>query len=415
MEADSSRNCFSGSERALLRLLAWLVTADGLISAQELELSQRLVARLLLAHDQLGDPVQLAAQLVQTTPASAELDGLVSQLRSDHERRLVASLGRRLLHDSSSERQERCVEPASHHALEQLMSLLPTEHHGEDYAAALFAHPLHLRHGPALLQALPESLVRLQSDGQLQLITPPGFCPFRLHWQTPIGPMPANFGELGLMGQTRRHAFYAYAPQGKAPQSGLLLFPGGSVDFRSYALVARDLARHGFVVVVQHVPFGFALFDHDRAIGPSGMLRRTFPDVRDWVVGGHSLGGVAAAFYANRRPEDVSGLVLWGSYPSPMHSLAESQLPVASLYGSHDGLVPPAQVEETRHLLPEYAQLLPLNGANHTQFGDYWDGSDDAFLQRGDLPASLARQEQRQLIVEHTRQFLQTVCGSSVP
>lgn len=416
MTAEAIDEPFSGSERALLRLLAWLVTADGQISPKELAWMQHLVARLLLAHDRLGDPVELAAQLlVQSTPASVELAALVSQLRTDHERRLVACLARRLLHHASSTRQEAGLDPASHHALEQLMHLLACEPRGEDDAAALFAHPLHLRHGAALLQALPESMVCLHSDDDLRLITPPGFCPLRLRWRTPIGPMPANLGELGIMGQARRHAFYAYAPQGKSPHVGLLLFPGGSVDFRSYALVARDLARHGFVVVVQHVPFGFALFDCDRAIGPVGALRQTFPDVRAWVVGGHSLGGVAACSYASRRPEDVSGLLLWGSFPSPLHSLAECQLPVASLYGSQDGLVPPARVEQARHLLPKGAQLVPLNGANHTQFGDYWDGSDDAFLQRGDRPASLVRQEQRQLVVDHTRQFLQAVCDSSAP
>ena len=171
----------------------------------------------------------------------------------------------------------------------------------------------------------------------------------------------------------------------------------------------------GLLVVVQHVPFGFALFDHDRALGPEGNLRRTFPQVRHWVVGGHSLGGVAAACYARRQPNDVEGLVLWASFPSPTHSLAALRLPVASLCGSHDGLVPPRLVHKTRYLLPPHSRLVEVSGANHTQFGSYWDGRDEAFVQRGDRPARISRRKQRDLVVEHTHRFITSAPGSGRP
>ncbi|MFN7871857.1 MAG: alpha/beta hydrolase, partial [Cyanobacteriota bacterium] len=253
---------------------------------------------------------------------------------------------------------------------------------------------------------LPESMVRLHSDRELRLVTPAGFCIRRLRWQTGLGPLPVSVGEIGLLGQQRLNAYYAYRPRTACPLSGLLLFPGAGIDFRAYAPIARELARCGLLVVVQHVPFGFAIFDHDRALGPEGNLRRTFPQVRQWVVGGHSLGGVAAACYARRQPNDLAGLVLWGAFPSPTHSLAALRLPVASLCGSQDGLVSPRLVHKTRHLLPPHSRLVEVSGANHTQFGDYWDGRDEAFVQRGDRPARISRREQRHLVVEHTHRFI---------
>jgi hypothetical protein len=313
-----------------------------------------------------------------------------------------------------SDREGNRGNPAEQQSLKRLMALL--EHHGSVNAASVvFDHQLQREQGSPLMRPLPESVVRLQSDRELRLVTPAGFCIRRLRWQTGLGPLPVNLGEMGLLGQQRLNAYYAYRPRTACPLWGLLLFPGGGIDFRAYAPIARELARCGLLVVVQHVPFGFALFDHDRALGPEGNLRRTFPQVRHWVVGGHSLGGVAAACYARRQPNDVEGLVLWASFPSPTHSLAALRLPVASLCGSHDGLVPPRLVHKTRYLLPPHSRLVEVSGANHTQFGSYWDGRDEAFVQRGDRPARISRRKQRDLVVEHTHRFITSAPGSGRP
>ena len=113
-----------------------------------------------------------------------------------------------------------------------------------------------------------------------------------------------------------------------------------------------------------------------------------------------------------RQPNDLAGLVLWGAFPSPTHSLAALRLPVASLCGSQDGLVPPRLVHRNRHLLPPDSRLVEVSGANHTQFGDYWDGRDEAFVQRGDRPARISRREQRDLVVEHTHRFITSAIRS---
>jgi hypothetical protein len=393
------------SERALLRLLAWLAVSDGNVAPEELELLERLVARRLLSHQTGGDPEGVVNRLLATIPGPAIIPTLVKQLESPCQRQLLACLARRMVTSHRSAGESSQGNQAEQQAFQLLLDLL--EPHGSGIeASALADHRLRPPLGAPLLSPLPESVVRLFSDKELRLVTPHGFCPRRLRWQTTLGSLPASLGEMGLLGQQRLNAFYAYLPRSVCPLWGLLLFPGGGVDFRSYAPIARELARMGLLVVVQHVPFGFALFDHDRALGPDGSLRRLFPHVRHWMVGGHSLGGVAASCYARRRPEDVAGLVLWASFPSPTHPLSTLPLPVISLFGSRDGLVPPGQVRRMGHLLPPHSSLVELPGANHTQFGDYWDGEDEEFVQRGDQPARISRREQRRLVVQHTHQFI---------
>lgn len=392
-------------DQAALRLVAWIAQADGRVAAEELDLLEHLVASRLLERGLSGDADAAAARLCREPLPAEQLPALVAQLGDPVRRRCVALLARLMVTTHRQEGEGPAGLPQEQEALKQLEQLLQAGPLGDSHRA-IASHSLGRTLAGSLLPPLPESVLRLESDGDLELVTPTGFCPRRLRWDTPIGPVPAFLGELGLLGVPRQTAYYGYTPRRSCALHGLLLFPGGGVDFRSYAPIARELARQGLLVVVQNVPFGFALLDRDRALGPAGNLRRAFPGVRHWSVGGHSLGGVAAACYAHRHHGDVQGLVLWGSFPSPTHSLAPRQLPVASLCGSEDGLVAPERIRATRHLLPPRARVVQLPGANHTQFGDYWDGRDAAFLQRGDRPARLSRSQQRRQVAEHTSAFL---------
>lgn len=399
------------ADLAMLRLLSWLAAADQHITSEERHLLRHIVARTLLANCSAGDSDCATDLLTDTIPPAHEIPGLVAQLKLPTQRILLARMARQMVSKLQGAGTGASGRLAEQDALDSLLALLRQEGLNDE-GSAIHSHRLRHSSASTLLSPLPESAVRLHSDDELRLLFPRGFNPLTLRWETSFGSMPASLGELGLMGRERLHAFYAYRPRRTCPLWGLLLYPGGGVDFRAYALIARELASRGLLVAVQHVPFGFALFDHDRALGPAGSLRRHFPYVRHWVVAGHSLGGVAAACYARRQPHDVSGLVLWGAYPSPTHSLAAAQLPIASLCGSHDGLVPPQQVHSMRHLLPAHSRVVELEGANHTQFGDYWDGSGSDFVQRGDLKPVIGREKQRQLIVDHTHRFIMTACAA---
>jgi pimeloyl-ACP methyl ester carboxylesterase len=171
----------------------------------------------------------------------------------------------------------------------------------------------------------------------------------------------------------------------------LVFYPGARVDYRSYAVPLHKIAGEGYLVILLPVRLNLALLDAnaaDRAIS-------AFPTIRHWAVGGHSLGGVAAASYASKH--NVDGLVLWASYPAN-EALKNSKIRVISIYGTQD--ISSADVfENKRPLLPMEAEFIVIQGGNHAQFGDYG-------LQPGDNEATITRTDQQKQVVNATAQFL---------
>lgn len=193
---------------------------------------------------------------------------------------------------------------------------------------------------------------------------------------------------------------YVFSPADRRPTKGLILYPGGLVDFRSYAPMARAIAARGHLVALVEVPLDIAFLGYNRA----GPIIDAFRGIRSWAVGGHSLGGVAACTYAKEAGDRVRGVVLWASYPSSADNLRRSGLRALSVYGTQDGLTDAGDIDKSRRLLPRSTAYVPIAGANHTQFGYYGPGAD--FIQPGDNPAMISRTQQTEAIVDATADFL---------
>jgi hypothetical protein len=168
----------------------------------------------------------------------------------------------------------------------------------------------------------------------------------------------------------------------------LLFYPGGLVDPRAYANILRPIAEIGYPVTIIKPPLGFAFF-----------ARRPVIDRTDraTVVGGHSLGGVAAAGHASAQA-DIDGLLLWAAYPAG--DLADrTALQAMSIYGSEDGLTTTADVAASQTKLPASTQFVEITGAVHSHFGDYGE-------QRGDGTPIISRAEAQAEIVAATLRLL---------
>ncbi len=189
-----------------------------------------------------------------------------------------------------------------------------------------------------------------------------------------------------------------FTPAGHDPDTGFIFYPGGRVDARAYAPVARAIAAGGNRVVIAPMPLNLAVFAPDSARA----VIAAYPQVKHWAVGGHSLGGAMAAAFAQQNPGAVQGLVLWAAYPAENNSLAASPLRVVSVYGTRDGLATPAKIEASRRLLPADTRFVAIEGGNHAQFG--WYGPQD-----GDNAATISREAQKAQIVAATRQLLEAL------
>ncbi|MEA3377108.1 MAG: alpha/beta hydrolase [Chloroflexota bacterium] len=174
-----------------------------------------------------------------------------------------------------------------------------------------------------------------------------------------------------------------FGPVSHEPSTGLILYPGGRVEPEAHAPAAREVAAQGYLVVVVPMPLNLAFF----APGRAAAVIDSFPQVTQWVVGGHSLGGAMAARFAHRHPGTVEGLLLWASYPAQSDDLSDQDLSVTAVYATNDGLSTPEEIAASRHLLPSGTQWIEIEGGNHAQFG--WYGS-----QAGDLPATISREAQ---------------------
>ena len=166
-----------------------------------------------------------------------------------------------------------------------------------------------------------------------------------------------------------------------AGTTGVLYFPGARVNPYSYLYPLSEIAASGVTVVIMDPLMNMALFD-TRSIDE---LSLAAPQVSDWVLSGHSLGGVRACMLANHP--DVVGLVLMGSYCA--NDISSTAIPVLQILASGDGLIDAEALKASAQLLPPSTQKITLEGANHASFGTYGE-------QPGDGIATLSRAEVRE-------------------
>jgi hypothetical protein len=215
---------------------------------------------------------------------------------------------------------------------------------------------------------------------------------------TPLGPMEEALSALESSQDVivEQDEWIVFSPVDNRQKTGLIFYPGGRVDPRSYAPAAHEIAAMGFQTVIVPMPFNLAVFGADKALE----VIEEFPDIDRWIIAGHSLGGSMAARFVLNHLEIVDGLVLWAAYPASGDDFNNANLKTASIFGTHDGLVSIEDIQSARLLLPVGNLETIIEGGNHSQFG--WYGE-----QSGDNPAEITRDEQQIQIVGATLQVIQ--------
>lgn len=220
---------------------------------------------------------------------------------------------------------------------------------------------------------------------------------------TPLGPMPEALAALesDAAVQVTTRPWYTFQPTGESRSTGLIFYPGGRVDARSYAPPARALAEQGYPVVIVPMPLNLAVLGSGRAAD----VIAANPQVERWAIAGHSLGGAMAATFTHSNPDAVDGLVFWAAYPAGSADLsARADLAVSSIYGTADAVINQDAFQGSRALLPPATVWTAIEGGNHAQFGWYGPQSD------ADV-ATISREEQQAQIIAATLALLQQVEG----
>lgn len=172
-----------------------------------------------------------------------------------------------------------------------------------------------------------------------------------------------------------------YEPEGAL--TGFIFYPGGKVEYTAYEPLMRELASAGVLCVLVEMPFHLAVLDVNAADG----IQERYPDIEQWYIGGHSLGGAMAASYLKDHVSNFEGLVLLGAYSTA--DLSGTDLKTISIYGSEDQVLSREKYEDYKSNLPDDFAEIVIEGGCHAYFGMYG-------AQEGDGTPAISNVEQIQ-------------------
>ena len=194
--------------------------------------------------------------------------------------------------------------------------------------------------------------------------------------------------------------YYAFDSNHLTKNAGIIIYPGGAVDPRAYAPLARKISRKGYRALILRTPSELVV----AGVLPS-MVNTVIAensDIDNWALAGHSVGGVAAAQFIFNNPEvqSIKGLALLAAFPNPEKPITHrSDLVVISISGSNDCLVTEETINTFKWALPITTSYFEIGGANHAQFGDY--GTQD-----GDCDADISNNAQKLATRKALTQFV---------
>ncbi len=175
-------------------------------------------------------------------------------------------------------------------------------------------------------------------------------------------------------------------------QAGLIFYPGAKVEYTAYAPLMKQLSAQGILTVLIKMPQNLAYLGFNMAED----VKTWYPDVKDWYLAGHSMGGAAAAQYASAHAEELKGIIFLASFS--VNDLTKSGLPSLSIYGTEDKVLGKDSYEKNKKNLPRNVEIV-LNGGNHAYFGAYGE-------QWGDGTATLSREAQTEKTAAEILKFI---------
>jgi hypothetical protein len=190
--------------------------------------------------------------------------------------------------------------------------------------------------------------------------------------------------------------FITFTPTHNQSSTGIIFYPGAKVQAESYSVIASELASNGYTTVIVKMPFNLAIFDVNKADDVIGQHK----EIDNWVIAGHSLGGVFASDYALNHQNKIKGVIYLGAYPNSNASNASFK--ALSIRGSRDGLTTSKDISQNLNKFPANTTFITIPGGNHYNFGDYG-------AQAGDNNSTITREEQQNITVNNILIFLRNL------
>ncbi len=166
--------------------------------------------------------------------------------------------------------------------------------------------------------------------------------------------------------------------------TALMFYPGGNVEYEAYLpLLVKLQEELGIMCVMAEMPFNMAIFDTNRGDD----IIQKFPEIENWYICGHSLGGITASMYAADNKQFINALIVLGSYLYDDYPVEKT----LTIYGSFN-----SNLEDS---IDYTENIFIIEGGNHAQFGNYGK-------QQGDPEATISAQEQQDEAVSIIKTFV---------
>lgn len=166
--------------------------------------------------------------------------------------------------------------------------------------------------------------------------------------------------------------------------TAMMFYPGAKVEYFAYLpLMEKIKDSTGIMCILVKMPFNMAIFDPDAA----EEVMEQFPEIANWYIAGHSMGGAMASDYASNNRDKVKGLILLGAYIYGDYPEDKA----LTIYGSFNTSVA-EKINYTQN-------IVVIKGGNHAQFGNYGK-------QKGDVDATISSDEQQNIAAEAIKNFI---------
>ncbi|MBI5679613.1 MAG: alpha/beta hydrolase [Methanobacterium sp.] len=187
-----------------------------------------------------------------------------------------------------------------------------------------------------------------------------------------------------------------FTPTANKSTTGVIFYQGGKVQPEAYAVLASKLVQNGYTTIIAKMPLNLAFFGSNKA----DEIIASHEEIKTWVIGGHSLGGVFASEYAVNHQDKIKGVIYLAAYPSTNASNATFK--ALSIRGSLDGLAKAGDISKNLDKFPVNTTFITIPGGNHYNFGDYG-------VQTGDNNSTITREQQQNETVNAILEFLKNI------
>jgi len=170
----------------------------------------------------------------------------------------------------------------------------------------------------------------------------------------------------------------------KSNETALIFYPGAKVEDVAYLPILEKLRQNGITCILVKMPFNMAIFNQNAA----DKVFEKLPNIKNWYIGGHSMGGAMASSYTADNKTKIKGLILLGAY---IYGDVSSE-DALTIYGTFNSNLE-KNIDYTEN-------IVIIDGGNHAQFGNYGK-------QKGDPDATISNEEQQNIAVEAILDFIQ--------